>query len=126
MQWEGQGILLALKKFGETGLILTFFTREFGMHAGLRRGKTNRSFNLGGKFDLTWKARLHDHLGEWRHAEPLGTSPLIHIMNDSGKLYAISSALALTSELLAERDPHPALYDGLMKFLESLTVAPQL
>lgn len=120
MHWENQGILLTSRKFGESSHVLTFFTRDFGKHAGLIRGKKNKFLDPGRQFDLIWKARLRDHLGEWRKLEALGTSPFIHIMGDSGKLYAVSSALALTTELLAEHDSHPLLYEGLLEFLESL------
>ncbi|HQS84849.1 MAG: DNA repair protein RecO [Alphaproteobacteria bacterium 16-39-46] len=119
MQWEDTGILLKKQKFGETHHIFVFLTKEHGKHAGLYRGKTSLP-ESGEHIKLTWKARLHDHLGEWSGIERQPRSPLIHIFGHSGKLYALSSALSLTEKTLADRDAHPALYEYLVTFIKGL------
>lgn len=120
MHWEDRGILLKKQKFGETSHILVFLTPTMGKHAGLYRKKPSKLPESGSCAYLIWRARLQDHLGEWSSLESMGPSPLLHILNDPGKLYALSSALALTDKSLAERDPHPTLYEKLSFFLEAL------
>jgi len=118
MQWEDTGILLKKYKFGETHHILVFLTKTNGKHAGLYRGKISLP-EPGELLKITWKGRLQDHLGEWRNLEKQ-YAPFIHILGHSGKLYALSSALALTEKTLADRDSHPDLYEYLLTFIKDL------
>ncbi len=119
MQWEDTGILLKKQKFGESNHIFVFLTKTHGKHAGLYRGKTSLP-ESGEHIKLIWKARLQDHLGEWSGLERQERSPLVHIIGNAGKLYALSSALSLTEKTLAERDAHPSLYEYLLTFIEGL------
>lgn len=120
MQWTDHGILLKKQKFGETSRILTFFTPQRGKHVGLYRGSASNLLHMGEHFQVLWKSRLSEHLGTWSNIECLTSSPFVHILNSAGKLYALSSALFLTEKFLAERDPHPKLYEDLCFFIETL------
>jgi DNA repair protein RecO (recombination protein O) len=69
----------------------------------------------GNTVRVTWRARLDEHLGHYQ-VEPLrlhGASQLAA----SYVVYGITHLAALC-RLLAERDPHPELYEQLLELLE--------
>src|SRR5215212_1519783 len=130
MQWIDEGIVLGLRKHGESSVILELMTRAHGRHLGLVHGGRSKRLQPvlqpGNTVHATWRARLDEHLGsytveggELRSARFLG-SPLA--------LYGLG-ALAALLRLLPERDPHPALYDTaqvLADHLDDSHVAPAL
>ena len=66
---------------------------------------------------LTWRARLHEHLGNFR-AEPV-TERSADLM--ATRIGAFGLALAGAHlRLLPERDPHPRLYDVLSVLLDNI------
>src|SRR5688572_33262101 len=121
MEWSEHGIVLATRRHGEADVILEALTAERGRHLGLVRGGRSRrlrpTLQAGNTLALTWRARLHEHLGNFR-AEP--------VVERSGALMASGLAafgLALAAahlRLLPERDPHPRLYAALAIMLDSL------
>ena len=70
MEWRSDGILLAKKKHGETSLIIDTFCPKHGRYLGVVKGGTSRKFapilQVGAQLDLTWRARLQDHLGSFK------------------------------------------------------------
>jgi DNA repair protein RecO (recombination protein O) len=110
MQWSDDGLVLGVRKHGESGVILELMTRAHGRHLGLVHG--GRSHRLqpvlqpGNGVHATWRARLDEHLGTYtveamalRAARFIG-SPLA--------LYGLATTAALL-RLLPERDPHRGL-----------------
>ena len=67
MEWRGQGILLSVRRHGETAAIIEVFTPEQGRHAGVVRGGTSRKIapilQPGAQLDVAWWARLDSHIG---------------------------------------------------------------
>lgn len=112
MEWQDQGIVLAVRPHSESGLIVSLMTREHGRHAGLARAGRNRAhLQPGSRVQATWKARLAEHLGLYRlEAEfvPAGA-----LLDDPDRLTALAAACALVEETVAEREPMPELFDGL-------------
>ncbi len=122
MQWTDQGIILSARKHGENSLILRIFAREHGLYAGLARVSRRAlgHYQQGTQAQTTWKARLSEHLGSFI-CETTGSGLMMSaVFADSRKLAALVSACALVEVTLAERDPHPGLYDALQMFRESL------
>ena len=74
MEWRGAGILLTVRRHGESSAIIDVFTPDHGRHAGVVRGGTSRklapSLQPGAQLDLAWRARLEDHIGTFA-VEPL-------------------------------------------------------
>ncbi len=74
MQWQDEAIILGVKRHGETSVIAEVMTSARGRHLGMVRGGRSRSMQpvlqAGNRVDVTWRARLDDHLGEYR-VEPL-------------------------------------------------------
>jgi DNA repair protein RecO (recombination protein O) len=117
MQWSDTGIILSANKYGESSLILRIFTPSRGVHAGLVRAskKTRNIYQVGNIVDVSWKARLEEHLGNF--SCELKTSIAGFILNDADKLMGLQSACAMIEQTMAERDPHPELYNVLEVFL---------
>ena len=69
MQWTDEGIVLGVKRHGETSVILELMTREHGRHLGLVRGGSGSRLRAvlqpGNSLRATWRARLDDHLGNY-------------------------------------------------------------
>jgi len=130
MEWRDEGIVIGVKRHGESSAIVEALTRAHGRHLGLVRGARSArgmsALQPGNSLGLVWRARLDEHLGAFA-VEPLKLR--------AGRL--ISSALALAGlsylsallRLLPERDPHESLHEALeiiADHLDAADVAPPL
>jgi len=115
MEWHDDGIIIGARKHGETSVIATLLTREHGRHAGLIKGGAGKRMRgivqPGNKVRATWRARLAEHLGNF-NLEPI-ESYAASALTNGDRLAALTSACALVDAALPEREPHPALLDGL-------------
>lgn len=122
MDWRDQGILLAVRHHGETSVIIEVFTQEHGRHAGVVRGGTSRKIapilQPGAQLDVTWRARLEDHIGSFA-VEPL-RSRAAAAMSGRIALAGLNTVTALLSFCLPEREPHPHLYHHSERLLDLL------
>jgi DNA repair protein RecO (recombination protein O) len=79
----------------------------------------------GAQLDLTWRARLDDHIGSF--TVELQQSRSAAAMGDRISLAGLNAVTALLSFCLPEREPHPALYRrslALLDHLESPALLP--
>lgn len=122
IEWQDQGIVLSARPHGETSAVVQLMTREHGRHAGLVRGGQGRQARAllqpGNRVAATWKARLADHLGNL--SCELETSHAARLLDHPARLAAMTAAAAVTERALAEREPHPACYEGLLALLAAL------
>lgn len=113
MQWTDDGLILGVRRHGETSVTLELFTRERGRHLGLVRGgrsqKLRATLQPGNTVRATWRARLDDHLGAYV-VEPL-VSRAGRLMERADALHGVTHLAGLL-RLMAERDPHEALYEA--------------
>jgi len=131
MQWTDDGIVLGVKRHGESSVILELMTLERGRHLGLVRGGAGRRLagvlQPGNSLRATWRARLDDHLGNYaveglnlRAAGFLGAAHAVHGVTH----------LAALCRLLAEREPHARIHAALETILDALedpaAVAPMV
>jgi DNA repair protein RecO (recombination protein O) len=131
MQWTDEAVILGSRPHGETSLILEALTRQHGRHLGIVRGGRSRrqapSLQPGNLAEVTWRARLEGHLGTFA-VEPRELRAAA-MLESPAALYAFAT-LAAHLRLLAERDPHPSLYDALCvlteHIAEAVIVAPLL
>ena len=130
MQWSDEGVILTVRPHGETAAVVELLTREHGRHLGLVHGGRSRKarpvLQTGNHVDVQWKARLSEHLGSFS-VEPR-RSYGNETIDDPAALVALTSICAL-ARLLAERDPHPSLYEVtlfVLGFLDDPTVWPAL
>ncbi len=121
MQWIDEGIVLGAKHHGELSVILELMTLGHGRHLGLVRGgagtRLRGVLQPGNALRATWRARLDEHLGHYaveavnlRAASFLPAAHAVHGVTH----------LAALCRLLAEREPHAAIYDALDAILASL------
>lgn len=129
MEWRDQGILLSARRHGETSAIIEMFTPQHGRHAGVVRGGTSRKIapilQPGAQLDVTWRARLADHLGAFT-VEPV-RSRAVHAMGDRLALAGLNAVTGLLSYALAEREAFEGLYartESLLDMLELPEVWP--
>ena len=124
MEWRDQGIVLGIKRHGETSVIAEMMTRDRGRHLGVIRNGRSRSMlpvlQPGNLLELTWRARLDEHLGNFA-AEPVSFRAAT-LMEHAASLHGVQ-ALAALLRLLPERDPHPHLFDMLNIVLDHLADA---
>jgi len=121
MQWSDEAIVLGVRRHGETSVIAEVMTRGRGRHLGMVRGGRSRSMQPvlqpGNSVDVTWRARLDEHLGEFR-VEPLELRAG-RLMETATAVYGVQAMAALL-RFLPERDPHPHLYEALSVILDNL------
>jgi DNA repair protein RecO (recombination protein O) len=121
MQWTDDGIVLGVKRHGESSGILELMTRAHGRHLGLVRGgfgsRLKPILQVGNTVSATWRARLDEHLGNYT-VEGLNLRAS-NFFSASHAVYGVSHLAALM-RLLPERDPHDALYDALDAILDRL------
>ncbi len=120
MQWQDEGIVLALRRHGEGSAVAEIFTRGHGRHLGLVRGARREGAVLqpGNSVVATWRGRLSEHLGFYRF-EPLRVRTGALIEN-APALAALRAVAAVTSAVLPEREPHPALYAAMLELLNAM------
>ncbi|MGB8623530.1 MAG: DNA repair protein RecO [Paracoccaceae bacterium] len=122
MEWRDQGALLSVRRHGESAAIVEVFTATHGRHAGVVRGGTSRRIapilQPGAQLDVTWKARLDEHLGSFT-VEPV-RSRAAAVMGDRLSLAGLNAVTALLSFTLPEREAHPALYARSITMLDLL------
>ncbi|CAA2102434.1 DNA repair protein RecO [Methylobacterium bullatum] len=130
MQWTDDGVVLGLRRQGETGVVLEVMTLDHGRHLGLVHGGRSRRMQpvlqTGNHVRLTWRARLDESLGAFV-VEPL-ESAAARLMGSGLALYGVTHMAALL-RLLPERDPHPAVYEAariLIAHLDDRVIAPLL
>jgi DNA repair protein RecO (recombination protein O) len=124
LEWRDEGLVIGVKRHGETSAIIEALTKAHGRHLGLvRGGRSARLQSLlqpGNSLGLVWRARLDEHLGAYA-IEPLNLR--------AGRLIASGLALAGVSylgallRLLPERDPHESLHEALEIIADHLDLA---
>lgn len=121
MDWTDDGIVLAVRRHGESAAIVSLLTARHGRHAGLVRGGASRRMRgvlqPGNVVHSTWRARLEEHLGTYA-VEPVRSHAVLY--ERPGPLAALTSATALVEAALPERAPHPDLFRTLSRLLEAL------
>ncbi len=126
MEWRDEGALLSVRRHGESAAIIEVFTAEHGRHAGVVRGGASRRISPilqpGAQLDLTWRARLDEHLGSF--TVELLRSRTAAVMGDRLALAGLNAVTALLSFSLPEREPHPSLYARTITLLDLLGTSP--
>jgi DNA repair protein RecO (recombination protein O) len=121
MQWSDEGIILGVKRHGETSVIADVLTRDHGRYLGLVRGGRSRVqrpvLQAGNSVAAVWRARIEDHLGGFV-LEPVKLRAA-SIMDDPFRLAGLMTLTAL-AQLLPEREAHRRLHDASLLVLEQL------
>jgi len=112
MEWTDEGVVLSVRRHGETAAVAELFTRANGRHMGLVHGGRSRKMRpvlqIGNHVDASWRARIADQLGHYQLELRRGYAA--KAMENAARLLALTSMCELL-RLLPERDPHPHLYE---------------
>lgn len=126
MDWRDEGVLLTVRRHGESAAIIDAFTAGHGRHAGVVRGGASRRMapllQPGAQLSLEWRARLEDHLGSYR--PELIRSRAATLMADGDALAGMAAVAALLTAWLPEREPHAPLYAATIDLLDAMGSAP--
>src|SRR5689334_6402802 len=112
MEWNEDGLVLAVRQHGESSAIVTLLTLEHGRHAGMVRGggssRARGIYQPGNLVSAVWRGRLIEHLGNF-HCELLRgyAGPLLE---DPFRLAILSAVCAIAETALPEREPHPDVF----------------
>ena len=126
MEWDAPAIILDARPYGEGDAVATVMTAEHGLHRGLARGGASRSkaaiWQTGNMVQVQWAARLSDQLGSF-------SGELIHAgaadaMQDALSLAMLTAICAVAEGALPEREPHPRIFEGLLRLIPRLPFGP--
>ncbi len=119
MDWRDDGIVLSLRKHGESSVVVHLLTRDHGRHSGLVRGGNSKKqrgvLQPGNEVSANWRARLEEHLGGY--TIELLDGHAARVLSDPSRLAAMSAACALVDICLPEREPHLSLFASLKALL---------
>lgn len=122
MEWRDEGILLWVRRHGESNVIIEALTAENGRHAGLVRGGASKAnaamLQPGAQLSLEWKARLAEHLGTYK--VDLVRSRAGAIMSDRLRLAALNAISAMLVRFLPEREPNPEVYAATLELVDAM------
>ena len=122
MDWQDHGIVIARFKHGESSLVVKLLTEAHGLHAGLVRGGTGRAgravYQIGNRVAATWRARLPDHLGNYRGE--LVRAHAAELLDFRWPLAALGAAAALVEATLPEREPNGEVFEAFVTLLDRL------
>jgi DNA repair protein RecO (recombination protein O) len=118
MRWSDDGIFLSGRPYGETSVIADIFTRHHGRTLGLIKGGRSRRIRpllqTANGLRVEWRARLDDQLGVY--TAELSEPTAARLLDDRLALSG-SMAVAALLQILPERDPHPGLFDAVVRVL---------
>jgi DNA repair protein RecO (recombination protein O) len=122
MEWTGEGLIIGVRRHGESGVIAEAMVEGHGRCLGLVRGgrssKLSATLQAGNSVQLTWRARLEEHLGTF--TLEVTHSRAADLISDRMRLYACQ-LLCDHLRLLPERDPHDRLLGMAMDVLDRTT-----
>ncbi|WDR02991.1 DNA repair protein RecO [Devosia algicola] len=110
MEWTGEGLLIGVRRFGESSVIAEAMVVGRGRHLGLvRGGRSHRhaaTLQPGNSVQLVWRSRLEDNLGTF--TVELLQARAAELIVDRKRLY-LSQLICELMHLLPERDAHDRL-----------------
>jgi DNA repair protein RecO (recombination protein O) len=124
MEWIDQGIVLGVRRHGESSAIAELLTRAHGRHLGLVRGgagtRLRPVLQPGNTVHAVWRARLDEHLGTY--LIEVTRTRAATLLADSHAVYGVTH-LASLARLLPERAPHEDIYEMLEQTLDDFADA---
>lgn len=124
LEWRDEGTLLSVRRHGESAAIIEVFTAAHGRHMGVVRGGASRRLapvlQPGAQLDLTWTARLDQHVGAFT-VEPIRSRT--GLLGDRLGLAGLNAVCAMLHVALPEREPHAGLWRESIGLLDALSGA---
>ena len=121
MEWTSEGVIVSVRKYGENSVIIDTLTPEHGRHLGVVRGGASRkmaaTIQPGSQVKLEWRARLEEHLGNFRVEQLESRSDMF---DDRLRLAALSSICSIVTFSFPERMPVAELYNSTLNLMDTL------
>jgi DNA repair protein RecO (recombination protein O) len=131
MEFTDDGVILSSRAHGETHALVDILTATHGRWAGLVYGGQGKRqqpvLQAGNVVSANWRGRLEDSLGHF--TLELSRPRAAELMSDRLALAGLSAACAVATEVLPEREAHPAAYQGftvLADHLEEVDLWPAI
>ena len=125
MRLTTRAIILSLRTHGEHGAVVRMLTPSEGLVAAYVRGARGRRMRpvlvAGNEVEARLTARTEAQLPQ---AEVELTKSRASMMTEPLPTAGIAWVTALTAQALPERQPYPALYQGLSGLLDAIIAAP--
>jgi DNA repair protein RecO (recombination protein O) len=119
MEWTADGLIIGVRRHGETSVIVEAMVAGRGRHLGLVRGGRSRklaaTLQPGNTVQLVWRSRIEDHLGTY--AVELLDARAAALIEDRLRLYA-AQLICEHLRLLPERDPHDRLLARAVRLMD--------
>src|SRR5256885_5009114 len=108
MEWTDEGIVLGVRRHGESSAIVELLTRGHGRHLGLVRGGAGKRMRPllqpGNSVTTVWRGRAPRHL---RDLSPLGARPRAGPPPAAAAAPPRGAPPAPPARAVAAREPHP-------------------
>ena len=121
MNWTSEGVIVSVRKYGENSVIIDTLTPTHGRHLGVVRGGASRkmaaTLQPGSQVKLEWRARLEEHLGNFRVEQLESRSDMF---DDRLRLAALSSICSIVTFSFPERMPVAELYNSTLNLMDTL------
>lgn len=118
------GIILSVKKYSESSLIIKILSKEHGIYSGFVKGgvsnkKNYAVYQVANLVEFNWKSKTTDNLGFFKIE--LLKSYLAKIIFDNLKLSCVTAIFEVIKNNILEREPHEDLYQNLISFLDNMS-----
>ncbi len=129
MQFSDSGIIISVRKYSESSLIVKVLSQNHGLYSGFVRGATSlqknrviyQNFNL---VDFEWSSKVEDNLGFFKIE--LQKSFLADIISSRVKLSSLGAISHLIEQNVLEREPVEEIFSGLLKLLQKLNLEDEI
>jgi DNA repair protein RecO (recombination protein O) len=129
MKFSDSGIIIGVRKYSESSLIVKVLSESHGLYSGFVRGGTSsqknraiyQNFNL---VDFTWSSKVEDNLGFFKIE--LKKSFLAQIISSPIKLTALGILSVIIEENLQERESGEEIFPRLFDLLQSLNLEDEI
>lgn len=125
ISWEDDGVVLAVRRFGEHDAICTLLTAAHGRTAGMVKGgsgKNGRSLlQPGNHVRAAWRARLDSQLGVYTLESIRAFAA--EALDSPAALSGVAALCAMAEAALPEREPHDEVYRQCLHLLEHIGAA---
>ena len=133
MRLSDQGIILSVKKYSESSLIVKILSKDHGVYSGFVRGGSSVSKKFSSKstlyqnfnlVDFEWSSRIEDNLGFFK--VELKKSFLGDVIANPITLSSLSTIAAIIEQNVLEREPSEEIFSGLLNLLQNLNCEKEI
>ena len=121
MQIDDEAIILKKKKYGESSLLITFFSYHHGINTGLVKGVLKKDFGtyeIGNKVYIKSSFRLDEQL--WNCKFELIKNNSVNYFDNQNKLNTLLTICSIIDLSLPKNNPQIKIYNKTIDLIENL------